>query len=189
MKNHAGSVSLILTWAILAVVASLPEAARAAVPQMINYQGRLTDADGEPVDSATYGLMFSIYDAPIAGSELWKASETIWIEITDGLFSHLLGSTSPIPDSLANYDSLWLNVNVQGEDIQPRTPLVSVNFAFKALVAEHSLTSDSATHSVSADTAGHSFYSETSDLLGYFWFFAPITVIGSRRFFYPLDLC
>lgn len=36
---------------------------RAQVPNLINYQGTLSDADGNPVPDGVYEIEFNIYDA------------------------------------------------------------------------------------------------------------------------------
>src|ERR1051325_5305892 len=41
------------------------------VPELINYQGKLTDDLGQPLATADYTLSFSIYDAPQGGTLKW----------------------------------------------------------------------------------------------------------------------
>jgi hypothetical protein len=82
-----------------------------------------------------YVILFRIYDNDSNGNTLWSSIAAV--QVTDGLFSYLLGSDNLIPDSLANYDSLWLGVKVGVDpELTPRTRLVSVSYAYKALVAE-----------------------------------------------------
>jgi hypothetical protein len=50
---------------------SLLSAIQADVPQLINYQGRLTDGSGVPVADGTYEVIFTIYDAAVAGNSRW----------------------------------------------------------------------------------------------------------------------
>ena len=42
-----------------------------AVPLFINYQGKLTDAGGNPLDG-DFQMRFSLYDAPTGGTVLWS---------------------------------------------------------------------------------------------------------------------
>ena len=44
----------------------------AAVPQTINYQGRLTNDSGENVADGMYNMLFTIYDDATAGQVLWS---------------------------------------------------------------------------------------------------------------------
>lgn len=41
------------------------------VPPLINYQGRLANADGSPFPTADYELRISLYDAPADGNLVW----------------------------------------------------------------------------------------------------------------------
>ena len=67
------------------------------VPEMITVQGLLTDAGGTPVANAEYSVRFSIYDVASDGSALW--SETRNVGTTDGVFTTLVGSDTPISDA------------------------------------------------------------------------------------------
>ena len=42
-----------------------------AIPQRMNYQGKLTDETGELVADGTYDMIFSIYDAATVGTQEW----------------------------------------------------------------------------------------------------------------------
>ncbi len=111
----------------------------AQVPQMINYQGKLTKSTGAPLDT-TISMVFSIY-ADSAGTIL-KWTETQGAVIVEkGIFNVLLGNVNPIPDTVFNGDIRYLGVKVGGDpEITPRKSIVSVAYAFK---------------SSSADTAGY----------------------------------
>ncbi len=65
-----------------------------AIPTMINYQGYLTDASGNPING-TVGMTFSIYTTASGGSALWTETQSS-VSVTDGLFNVLLGSVNPI---------------------------------------------------------------------------------------------
>jgi len=141
---------------LLVVVSNL----YAGVPNMINYQGRLTDTDGQPVEDDLRGFIFRIYDDSIGGNELWSTDGTVWIQVTDGLFSWAIGTSNPIPDSISKYNSLWLGIKVEADsEIQPRTQLASVNFAFKSLVAD-----SAAFANVIADNSVNSFKIEDGSI-------------------------
>jgi len=121
-------VSAILAIALIMMTAS---AGWGAVPRMISYQGKATDVSGNPVPDGDYQVRFFIYDHPTAGNSLW-GEMSFTVHTTNGLFSYLLGSHSPIPDSVfAKYDSLYLAVTFNYELQTPRTPLVSAGYAFR----------------------------------------------------------
>ncbi len=101
----------------------------ADVPQMINYQGRLTDDTGAAFnDNAT--MIFSIYDDSTAGSQLWQEVQAV-VEVTDGLFHVILGSIEPIVDSVFLGPDQWLDIVVNGNHIEPRARLVSMAYAYR----------------------------------------------------------
>jgi len=118
---------------VLAVICILMTAITisAATPRKISYQGKATDAGGNPVPNGSYPALFALYDRSTAGTVRW--SETATPVVSDGgLFSYLLGSNTPIPDSLfARYDSLFLQVVFNGQTQTPRTPIVSVGYALR----------------------------------------------------------
>ncbi len=99
-------------------------------PRKISYQGRATDASGTPLTDGNYAFIFRVYDHPTAGTQRWTESATVGT--VGGLFTHLLGNVTPIPDSLfANYDSLYLQVTVAGQNMLPRNPIVSTGYAMR----------------------------------------------------------
>lgn len=100
-----------------------------AIPQLMNYQGVLTDASGDPVTTPT-DMVFAIWNDRVAGDSLWSETQLVTPD-TNGLFSVLLGSVSPIPDSsLADSAFLSLKVNTDPE-MAPRTALASVAYAYR----------------------------------------------------------
>jgi len=102
-------------------------------PRLLNYQGKLTDANG-PV-TGTVSITFSIYDTPTGGSPLWTEPHGNVI-VTNGLFNAILGGTTPIPDSVFNGGERYLGLIVDGEEMTPRQQIVSVIFALKAQDAD-----------------------------------------------------
>jgi len=112
----------------------------AGVPQIINYQGRLTDAGGNPVTDGDYQLSFSIYYTETGPSfPAWSSGQQT-ITITSGLFTYQLGSNTSLPPSLFEADtSLFLGITVESDpEITPRTRLASVGFAYQAALSDTS---------------------------------------------------
>jgi len=101
----------------------------AAVPGVVNYQGRLTDNTPQqnPLD-ATVAMDFSIWDAATGGSSLW--TETQSVQVVKGLFNVLLGSTTPMPPTLfTSGDVRYLEIHVSGETLTPRQRIATAPFA------------------------------------------------------------
>jgi len=105
-------------------------AAYAQVPHLINYQAMVTDASGIPI-TGNRSILFSIYNAETAGTLLW--SETQTVNISDGLFSVLLGSVTPIPYAVFDDDETYLELKIGSDPaMTPRKRFVSVAYAIHA---------------------------------------------------------
>ncbi len=120
-------------WYLIGIVLLLAGAeASAQVPQLITYQGRLTETNGIPF-TGTHTMVFRVYDAETGGSKLWEESHTVTLAKEDnGIFSVVLGSLN----ALSNLDfnqSLWLALAVDGEgEMSPRQRLTAVGYAINA---------------------------------------------------------
>jgi len=119
LTNKAGAVSL---------GAPLASGASTAV---IPYQGRLTNASNVPI-SGPNTMTFKLYNVASGGSALWTETQTI--TATNGLFNTLLGSTTPITQSIiTGNSSLWLGVKVGADaEMAPRAQIGSVPYALQA---------------------------------------------------------
>jgi hypothetical protein len=105
----------------------------AQVPQLIRYQGTLTDSNGSPL-TGTYSMTFRFYDAATAGTKVWEEIQT-GIPITNGAFSVLLGQVTPL--SLTFTSDCWLAVCVSGgAELSPRSRVASVPNAYMAASAD-----------------------------------------------------
>jgi len=123
---------------LLTVIATcvLPCSVIAAAPQLINYQGILTDSTGTTVADGSYSVVFTIYDAAVAGTSVW--TETQNVNTTDGLFAVLLGTVNPVLNSVFNGTTRYLGVKVGVDsEIAPRSRLVTAPYAFQADVANN----------------------------------------------------
>lgn len=122
-----------LTLLLLGLIAV---AAVADVPDAISYQGRLTDNAGDPVADGPYLVKFAIYDAAVAGTELWTSGFQN-VTTTDGLFAYDLGSNVALPDDLFTQPDRWLGITVDPDpELSPRTVLTSTGYAHHALRAD-----------------------------------------------------
>ena len=104
------------------------------IPQVIGYQGLLTDAAGSPVADGDYSLTFRIYDAEVGGTELWSETQAT-VAVSGGLFKVSLGSATPL--TLAFDAPAWLEVQVGANPPQsPRIELTSVPYCYSAIQAD-----------------------------------------------------
>lgn len=117
------------------LVISLALEARAAVPQLINYQGRLTTAGGAPITGAA-NLIFTICGDSLCTQQLWTETQS-GIMINDGLFDVRLGAINPIPASTFNGSLRWISISVEGQAGNRRMPLQSVPYSFRAGSADN----------------------------------------------------
>jgi hypothetical protein len=99
----------------------------------VNYQGRLADSGGIPLDG-TYGMSFSLWDAAGGGNLVWGPENHTAVPVSEGLFSVGLGSQTSggIPTTTWNGDR-YLEITVGGETLSPRELIRSVPIAGMAL--------------------------------------------------------
>jgi hypothetical protein len=94
------------------------------VPQVLSYQGRLTDATGKPVADALYAVRFRLYAQPDGGTHFWE--ETQSVTTRSGMFSVLLGAATPITtgDGRPTTGAAYLGMAVEGDaEMMPRLRL------------------------------------------------------------------
>ncbi len=133
----------LLTATLLTVALLLAASfAFAEVPQMVNYQGRLTDDEGVPVANGAYLIKFILWDDLEASdpiNEKWNSGFQP-VQLSNGIFSVQLGQ-SPMPvlpyDVFAGNMVCYLGITVGVEsEYSPRTQFLSVPYAFYAHEAE-----------------------------------------------------
>jgi hypothetical protein len=129
-KNH-GLIGLILGLALLAGgLAQSPAQALGAgqVPFYLNYQGRLNDKDGNPIEG-TYTMTFTLYADEVGAARVWAEMQDV--TVVKGMFHVLLGTLTPL--DLAFDRPYWLGVKVGTDpEMRPLTRVVSVPYAFRA---------------------------------------------------------
>src|SRR3989337_76851 len=116
----------------------------ADIPKLINFQGRLTDAGGKFVPDGNYSLTFRIYTDSTGGSAKWTEAQVV--PVSKGLFNVILGSITPVPDSIFNYPNVWLGIQVALDpEMTPRQRLSSLGYAYRGAkpdTSSYSLNSD-----------------------------------------------
>jgi microcystin-dependent protein len=151
--------TLTLTLAAAAALVAIPgeRASAQDAPALINYQGELADAMGQPV-TGDHSLSFSVYDQPTGGALNWgpQTFGTVTLD-SEGRFNVILGPTDdgsdPIIDAFGAADR-FLEITVDGgSPIAPRQQFLSAPYALSASVASRSAVADRALAADSADNA------------------------------------
>ncbi len=108
----------------------------------MNFQGRLTDASGNPLNG-TVDMQFRLYDAATSGALKWAETRTAananTVTVTNGLFSLKLGEGTSIAPStqlnavIAANPTLYFEVTVGADSpMTPRTQLATSAYAFNS---------------------------------------------------------
>ena len=95
-----------------------------SVASRISYQGRLTDAAGNPVNDSA-NLVFQFWDAATDGSQVGADSVRSGTPLQSGLFSVDLD----VPPGALTGQALWLRIQVNGQWLTPRQELLPVPYA------------------------------------------------------------
>ena len=133
---------------VFSSIFDIPTAQAAGVPQILSYQGRLTDSSGTLLGSASgtsYYFKFSIYDAVSGGTKLWPSSApaSTSASVVSGVFNVGIGDTGAgYPDTLdLNFEDdeeVYLQVEVASsssgtyETISPRQRITSAGYAINS---------------------------------------------------------
>ncbi len=116
-------------------------------PNAMNFQGRLLDSSGNPLDNATRCLRFRLCSDSGCTTQVWPASGYEYHAVTTGsgsyktgLFTTTLGDASPLsPDVFQDHDTLYLEIGVSDSGsscasatyatLSPTSPLHASAFA------------------------------------------------------------
>ncbi|MFO8058617.1 MAG: MopE-related protein [bacterium] len=120
---------------VLAVILPALSFAQTA-PQLINYQGRLHDSAGMPLDSVTVKLTFGFYGAQSGGSVYLSVVQNN-VGVSNGLYNVLIGSgdvTAGVEPDLAsvfrNHGEVWMGVAVGADpEMTPRQRITSAPYS------------------------------------------------------------
>jgi len=118
---------------ILVIVASWVTISVASRQGALEYQGVMRDSSGAAVPDGKYGVGFAIYDRQVDGNALWKSATYTIVATSKGGFECKLGETNPLPDSLAQFDILWLEIIADsGESDNPRLLISSSDIVWNS---------------------------------------------------------
>jgi len=105
----------------------------AAAPHTINYQGRLTDLNGNPVVDGTHSVTVSLYDSATATTAKW--ADNFSATTKNGYFNIILGSGTQKLDSPDFSQQYWVGVRVDTDlEMTPRNALNAVPSALNVEV-------------------------------------------------------
>ncbi len=94
---------------------------------VINYQGRLTNPNGNPINGV-YKIVFKVYEQETGGSALWMENYNA-VPVSSGFFSVKLGSITSLTSVDFSKD-LWLGITVESDsEMNPRLKLGDVPHA------------------------------------------------------------
>jgi len=128
MKYRIGVASLFV--ALVAGALALPAVAQ--VPNRIGYTGYLAN-DGGPVNGDVE-VTVSVFASPFpSGSEsaLWTETHPT-VAVSEGAFTLSIGSRTAMPATLFDASGLFFEFTVNGDRLEPRSPIESVPYAFRA---------------------------------------------------------
>ncbi|MBD89798.1 MAG: hypothetical protein CL940_05645 [Deltaproteobacteria bacterium] len=144
---------------IAAITLSLAAStASAATPNLMHYQGYLTNSNGTPIHCPSadvcpdeqYDVTFRLYEDLSGGIPLWIETHEA-IPLVQGTFGVELGSIASINiEDLADPTYLGVEINGTGE-LSPRQRIVSAAFAMRSVTAE---IADLATSAENAEALG-----------------------------------
>lgn len=149
LKLFLGPSMSLLVAALGSQYGSGPANAQDAVPKLVNYQGRLTDAGGQPLSNGTYRVRFELFTDKTAPTNLvWGAEYNV--AAVSGQFNVVLGAAggTPVPGAAVNdisfafgsaerYLQMTILTNgtswIQPQVLAPRQQILSAPYAISAL--------------------------------------------------------
>ena len=106
----------------------------AAFNRQINYQGKLTNSSNVAVADGLYTVEFKLYTQATGGAAIWTETNSgaNRVQVTNGLFSVMMGSTTPFTGVDFN-QTLYLGVKIESDsEMTPRKVIGAVPAAFVA---------------------------------------------------------
>ncbi len=147
IKQHIPYLGIIISMLLYTMVITLKNSVASSIPPLINYQGMLTDAEGQPVANGLKTLTFNIYDTSTGGTVIWGPQVFQNVPVINGYFNVILGPTetndagvplvggNSILDAFAE-SARYLGVAVDGGvEVTPRQHVLSTPYAVQAETA------------------------------------------------------
>jgi len=130
-------VTAMMSFTPLAVASDPASGSATVVPQLIKFSGVAKATNGQPL-TGLVGITFALYSEQQGGAPLWLETQNVQLD-SHGNYTVQLGSTlaNGLPSQLfATGEARWVGVQISGQEEQPRTLLLSVPYAMKALDAQ-----------------------------------------------------
>jgi len=150
LKFIKGGLTAVAGVVILSILAGVLPAMAGDVPAKVNYQARLTDSSGVPINDSVHDLRFTVMDAATAGTVIGGPYTHPDVTINNGLVNLQVALTAAdfsaagvryleveVGNGLVGADSVF-------EKLTPRQQLVSVPYAFEATNAATASVGDAA---------------------------------------------
>ncbi len=108
----------------------------AAVPSLVNIQGRLADPTGVNKPDGTYKLKFTLFDQAAGGNQLWTETQTS-VPVKNGVFQAFLGQVTALGTTFNGAGDVYLEIQVENDPAMvPRQRIVSAPLALRAARAD-----------------------------------------------------
>ncbi len=122
---------LLLSLMVLAISIAIVPNNVSAMKLLLNHQGQITDAAGNPVADGDYEIIYSLWNDSVSGTMLW--AESLTVAVNGGLFNVVLGEVQQ-PDPLIFDNQLYMQIQI-GTDtpMLPRNIMTSTPYAAMAL--------------------------------------------------------
>ena len=107
-----------------------------AVPTEMAHQGRVFDADGQPL-AGQHDMVFRLYDDLEGGDPVWSEERTV--DFVQGFYAVQLGdlqTSAPLDDQVFAGGTMYLEVELDGVVFTPRQRIGSVPYAQRAATAD-----------------------------------------------------
>jgi hypothetical protein len=123
-----------LLWIAAALPATAWSQVSLGVPTELTFSGRL--ASGGVALNGQHDFVFTLYTATSGGTSVWTESHLAQT-VTNGYVAIVLGTTTPLDQSVLTGSALYLEVNVDQTTLTPRVPALSVPYAVRAGTANN----------------------------------------------------
>ena len=98
---------------------ALAPGASGEIPEIISYQGVLTDSNGAPLNG-NYDITVNLYEHAVGATPLWGESH-IGVAVRKGVFNVMLGKVNPFPANVDFSQPYWLGIAINGgTELAPR---------------------------------------------------------------------
>lgn len=105
----------------------------AVIPNLIRFQGKITDKSGGPL-TGSYNITFRLYNSETGGQLKWNETQS-GVPVNNGIFTVLLGNVTAL--DLPFDEPYWLSMEVNNDgEMTPRQQITSVGYAYRAKVAD-----------------------------------------------------